>query len=378
MKFNLGELEDLFYDIKNILEYFEGTKYQNRRFKLHLSNGEHINFSVTKESVPHLLGINTTYLQATGLFKTTNSYELLKELIDNAYRIDDSEKKGIINYDKLFSKFIVNKIEHFKENIKIDIDNVEFICKYNKEKTYVLCDEFKNFDYIIVKKLQNNKIGLLCLVRNQGYFAPISNQIFNNIEEAKDKLKELLKHQEITLISGIQTTNTYDDYSSNYYMNIEKKSKKIKKLQFYKENFDASIDVTHDLSYTFETLKMHKITRQDNNDQILKIEKCIKEGILIDTSSLDDYNLIKIANAFNDLLCSNILNENDSNKKTYSETIEELKNYKKQIIELSELIETLTVKNNELDEKVASLEFQNENYKDLESSIIKLLKPRMQ
>lgn len=132
MKFNLGELETLFCSINDIIDYIENTKYENRRYKLYLSNGEYLNFSIPNNTIPHLLGVNTTYLSSTNIFKTTNSFELLKELIENPYKIYSLERNGIIKYDNLFSQYIIDKVNSFMENIRINIQNVEFICKVVK------------------------------------------------------------------------------------------------------------------------------------------------------------------------------------------------------------------------------------------------------
>lgn len=377
MKIKYGELEDLFFNIKDIITFIEGTKYETRRFKLHLSNGDHLNFFIPNEAVAHLLGINTMYLQSTRLFNSTNSFELLKELIDNAYRIQDAESRGIINYDRLFSPYIFDKVNHFKENIKIDTTEVEFICKYDKEKTYIISDNFQKYNYIIVKRLENGKIGLLCLVRNEGYFAPMSNQVYDDFESVKEKLKELLKFQEITLISGITVSNTLTDYYQTHSLNLHEKANKIKNLKIYKEEFCATIDVAHDFSYSIGKLKQHKITDNENDRLIQQIVESIKNGKIINTNNYTNSTLIPIINAFNDFICSNEFKGNNNNKKTYSELIKKLTEFEERIEELSNEKNKLNDENKKLLESNISLNKENDQLKENEEAIIKILKPRI-
>ena len=102
MKFNLGELESLFEKIKDIIDYVESAKLKDRRMNLFLGNGDKILFSIPNNTVAHLLGIDTNYLISTGLYNNQNSFELLKEMCENPYKIHKANVDGIINYDHLF------------------------------------------------------------------------------------------------------------------------------------------------------------------------------------------------------------------------------------------------------------------------------------
>jgi len=271
MKIKFGELENLFFSIQNIVEYIELSNYDNRRYKMFLSNGEYLNFSIPKSSIPHLLGVNTNYLAATNIFNTNNSFELLKLLIENPYKISTLEQSGIINYDQLFSQFITEKVNSFRENIKINLPDIEFICKYEPRKTYKISAESKNYDYLIVKKLDNERYGILCLVRNQGYFTPMSSQVFEDYETLIIKLKELIKYQEITLINGIEIFNTNDDYYSSHYLKLNDKAQKLHNLRNYKKDFDISIDVANDFEYSIKKIQQNIIRKDETTILIDKI-----------------------------------------------------------------------------------------------------------
>ena len=137
MTFNLSKLENLFEQIQEIADFMEQSRYENRRYKLFLGNDERFTFYVPKESIAHLLGINTTTLISTGRFNSTKSFELLKEMCENPYRIYRMIKDNQLDSNKLFSPHILNKIEGFKDNIKMNFDTIEFVCKYDKDKALV-------------------------------------------------------------------------------------------------------------------------------------------------------------------------------------------------------------------------------------------------
>ena len=115
MDYKLGELESLFEEVKNIIDYVEGSKQNDRRITLYLANGENITYCVTNNSIAHLLGINTTYLVSTGLFTSKDSFGILKEMCENPYRIHKQKTEGFLKYDSFISPYIKEKIESFKK-----------------------------------------------------------------------------------------------------------------------------------------------------------------------------------------------------------------------------------------------------------------------
>lgn len=380
MKFNLAQLEDLFYDIKEIINYIEKSKLKNRRFKLHLSNGEHLNYSIPNESIPHLLGIDTSYLDSLKLFNEHNSFELLKHLSDNAYRIYELQNKNIIDSNKLFSPFILEKVNNFRENIIIKAEDVEFVCKYNPERSYINNDNFEKYDYLILKKLSNDKFGILTFVRNNGYFTPMSNQVFDNYEGVKDKLQNQIKHQEITLLSAIEIYyNNYDyEYDDNYkkiYLNISQKKDKLKVLKEYKEDFDVSIDVASDFEYSIQKLNQNKYTNTKNNLLMDKIVTCIEEGKIIEVDPYEDSYLLPIINAYNDVICS-IDSNNDENIHTYTQLKSTLEEFKDKLRKLEKQNIELKSENKNLKAENDSLKAENENLSDTHNKVLELLKPR--
>ena len=110
MELELCDLEKMFDDIKEIINYIEFSEYKNRRYRLFLGNGDRLNLQIPNESIAHLLGINTTYLISTGRFNSKNSFEALKEMCENPFRIDDMHMRKQIDYSKLFSQYVQAKV----------------------------------------------------------------------------------------------------------------------------------------------------------------------------------------------------------------------------------------------------------------------------
>lgn len=375
MNFNLSELEDLFYSIKEIIEYIENTDFEKRRLKIYLSNGEYLNFSIPNNSIPHLLGIDTTYLVSTRLFKSTNSFEVLKELIANPYKIHNSVSKNIISYNALFSEHILEKVNEFRNNIMLDIKNIEFICKYDKERTYGTNLNVLDCNYIIFKRLPDSKYGLLYLVRNNGYYFPMSSQIYDSYEKAIEKLKGISKFQEITLINAFNIfTIGNEDFNKSYYLNFDDKKQKLFNLMAYKKELDCSIDVSKDFIYTMSKFEKNATKRDDMYKLVEIISNCISEGKIIDTNELETTALFPIITAFNDFLYSNEYESNKNNGNTYTSLIDNLNTLKKRVQELESENERLRTDYKDLCGENNRLSSDNAKLNKAQNEIFEIIK----
>lgn len=379
MTFYLGDLERLFDDIKEIINFIEISQYQNRRHRIFLGNGDRINFSIPNDTIAHLLGINTNYLISTGRFNSTNSFEVLKEMCENPYRLNQLYHDGIIKYENLFSPFITNKLEGFRENIKINIEETEMVCKYNSSRTFISEETSQKYDYIIIKKYQDGKIGILGLVNKESYYVPMSNQLFYSFEEAKETLDAYIKNQEVSIMTGVNVFNTETDYDKTYYLSLNNKINKIKNIKHYKQLYNCSLDLSGDYEYTVGRLVQNRTDHYEDNDLIDIIVNSIKEGKLIDTNVFRDTNLSKIIESFNDYLCETQIGKNSSVTESYSTLKHDLEVLREDLAKLKTENSNLITTNRELTEKVANLEIENTEYKESEEKILQILnrKPRM-
>lgn len=260
MTIQFNELEKLFEDIKDVIDYFERSDYKNRRTILFLSNGDCIKFKITNEALAHLVGINTNYLVSTGLYKNKNSFELLKELVESPYRVYEKENSGLIKYDRLFSDYIFDKVKAVKENIKINAYETEFVCKYNPEIAYSQGKLGEKYDYIIVKKFKNiDGYGVLGLVKgNDDNYLPRSNQFYFDYENLKENFRDVFIFQPVALLTNIISTNTITDYKKSYPLNMEIKKSKLQIIEDRKKDFDFVSDVTSDYIYSLTEAKKHR------------------------------------------------------------------------------------------------------------------------
>ena len=351
MKFNLAELEDLFEKIKNVLSEYEAYKYSNKSNTLYLANGEQINYTIRKDSVPHLLGIDTTYLISTDLFKSKSSYELLNELIENPYKIWTNFTKGIISFDRLFSKFIDKKVDSFLDNIRMKISDIEAICCYSKERSYHLEDKIENCDYIVIKSHDNDKIGILTFVKNGIYCLPMSNRIYDNFESAREDLSHMLNNQVITIATGIRTYDKVDDpykeNMKNFNLFAQNQIPKIENLKYYADEFNATPNTISQHIYNLKKQSENYEDKIDEDNIIDYIAKSILEGKPITTSN-DDTRLTKIINAYNDSLYSDISRTEDF---TYTQQKNRIKELEQELTELRNLKENLILTNTFLKEE---------------------------
>ena len=381
MNFTRFELEELFEEIKEIINFIEVSEYQNRRYRIFTGsfNTNNINFSIPNDTIAHLIGIDTNYLISTGRFKNTYSFDLLKEMCDNAYRINQMHSEGIINYERLFSPYILKKIEGFRKNIQLNCQETELICKYDPKKVYDNGMNAQKYDYIIVKKYNDGKIGILGLVNKDSYCVPMSNQIHDNFEEAKETLNRYLNKQDITIITGVNSFNIFNDYNKTARLSYNEKEEKLETILLYKDMFNCSFDIAKDYKFLLQMGKKSRNNYYEDNDLIEVIVNSIKNNKLIDTNIFNNSNLVRVAETINDYLCQNQTANTFDNQETYTQIKTALEIAKQEISLLNEKLTNLENENSSLTEEVNTLTEENNNHRENNKKILELLnkKPRI-
>ena len=375
---NLSKIENLFEKINECIEFYEKQFIQNKTFTLYLGNGEKVKYNINPDNLPHLLGVNLDFIKTLYNYHNKESFELLKEVCSDAFKLNELFNKGIIKPEQVFSQYIDKKLEGFKDNFKYDVKQVledsDFVCTYNSEKSWEVSENNQKYNYIVFKTYPNGKIGLLGLVKKGFQCYAMSNQLFDSIEEAKDKFNELLKNQDITLLTGFSTYNKTTDTNFSWNITINQKTEKIDTLKNYKENFGCNINITNDYEYTLRVINDNKSEKKDNYFTTDDIVEGIVNGKIINRDSYVDSPLLKIIDAWNDYICSGSYTSDD-NSISYTETIKNLKTTSGLLKKTEKENEQLKVKIDLLNIENDEIKKQNEIFKSNEEAIIKILKP---
>lgn len=368
MNYSKYKLSELFDKIDKLLQSYFGkeddynfyekdnfehkTDLSKKSYLMFLSNGDRIRVKIPKTSIPHLLGINTEYLKSTGLYKGMNSYEIMLDFIKNPNEAFQKHESGIINLDKILSPYINKKLDSLIENLNINTNCCEMICKYDRGKTYGYSADFDDMSYLILQK-KNEKYYVLKLAMSEdGTCFPMSNQVFNSYEECKENLSSYLIYQELTLLNNLWVY--YNNSTVGKFSILEwDRKQKLEKLKKLSEDFECTPNIIADFIYS---LKIRDDKRQGNirTSNIIEILcDCIKNKKVFDISltNVDQEDILKIIETYNDSLFSEITTSTDN---LYSDLQNENISLKKEIerlrLENKSLSETVNYRDEELNE----------------------------
>ena len=368
MSYNKYELSEIFDKIDKLLQrYFDKENEYNfdekdeeerrndlskKSYLMFLSNGERIKIKIPKSSIPHLLGINTEYLKSTGLYKGMNSYEIMLDFIKNPNEAFQKHESGIINLDKILSPYINKKLDSLIENLNINTNCCEMICKYDRGKTYGYSADFDDMSYLILQK-KNEKYYVLKLAMSEdGTCFPMSNQVFNSYEECQEALSSYLIYQELTLLNNLWVYYNNSIIGKFYILEWERRER-LEKLKKLSEDFECTPNIIADFIFS---LKIRDDKRQGNirtSNIIEKLCDCIKNKKVFDISltNVEQEDILKIIETYNDSLFLEITASTDN---SYSDLQTKNKNLEKEVerlrLENKSLSDTVNYRDEELNE----------------------------
>lgn len=375
--------------ISECLDWHYREKFAERSYNLRLDNGEDLRIVFNNNSLAHLLGINTEYLKATGLFKGS-SYEILQMICNDSYRLYNMIRQGHLTFENFISDFAFDKVKGFKNICGIDLYNIEFICKYSKESSYVTGYAQQDGDYYIAYKAENeNGLFIIGLKKDGNYYYPMTNRFvdFNN-EESERFLEVLLTNQTITMptFSHLYFFNTKST-SDIMYIDYRKKPSLIRQSIMYVQEYGAISDVAVGYKYIIEKL-LQKMDSNSNLTRILSeiVSRYINTGKKINkvtlkkqfgnlpediNSWIDGYNYLldgKNFDASDDcgaslrIENSELTAENKALKSENSRLRQELEKLRQQVLSMSKANK--------------KLEQENARHRENETAIMRILKPR--
>lgn len=368
MSYNKYELSEIFDKIDKLLQrYFDKENEYNfdekdeeerrndlskKSYLMFLSNGERIKIKIPKSSIPHLLGINTEYLKSTGLYKGMNSYEIMLDFIKNSNEAFQKHESGIINLDKILSPYINKKLDSLIENLNINTNCCEMICKYDRGKTYGYSADFDDMSYLILQKKNEKYYVLKLAMAEDGTCFPMSNQVFNSYEECKENLSSYLIYQELTLLNNLWVYYNNSIIGKFYILEYERRER-LEKLKKLSEDFECTPNIIADFIFS---LKIRDDKRQGNirtSNIIEKLCDCIKNKKVFDISltNVEQEDILKIIETYNDSLFSEITASTDN---SYSDLQTKNKNLEKEVerlrLENKSLSDTVNYRDEELNE----------------------------
>lgn len=144
------QFNDMIERLEQAYNFYQDTPYHFNEYEMYLSNGEKLQFNFHPSKIAHLLGIHIGNFLNYRILSSTNAGEMWKEIIDRSSYIYQKCIKGEINYSALFSDFMEEKIDYFKQILKMDFDNIQFVCKYEKAIGYLLGGGIDNMAVIII------------------------------------------------------------------------------------------------------------------------------------------------------------------------------------------------------------------------------------
>lgn len=381
---NKSEFENLVEKIKTCLDWYRKRNFDDKVYKLYLANGERINVIFPKQTIAHLLGIKTEYLKSTKLLKGKSSYEILEEICADPYKICKLVSEGHLAYSTFISPYADDKVDNFMDNCGIsDINSIEFICSYIKEYSFITGKQQLEGDYYICYR-KTDGLLILGLKKEGNYYQPMTNRIVDlNDKESKEFLGQLLTNQHITMLSTIMLGNEYGESRKVFYNN-EEKAKKVKTLNAYKEEYDATVEVGRDYMFVLEKFSKLYTFSKELDDILTFISNAMQNKCPVNLVELQEKNvnlsesMIDMINAYN-LSLEKELTSAGANiyvKKVKKERDELREEFTKIQTELAAAIianEKLVQENLLLQEENQRLKKENNDYVDRETRIIRIL-----
>lgn len=348
-------LSELFSKIDDILQKYFGEKdiysfyekddedykmdLSKRKYVMYLSNGDSFRVKLLKNSIPHLLGINTDYLKKTGLYKgDTNSYDVMLQFIRNHKGAYKKHKDGIIDLNQVISPYVEEKLDSVYNNLIITTNNCNMVCKYDARKTFGYGIESDKMSYLILQQ-KKDKYYVLKLGKSgeEGLFYPMSNEVYDTYDEFCEKFSVALFNQEITLLNGVKFSTGGYTYDNSFNIQPYERKPKLMQLKKLAVDLNCTPNVLHDYIYSIGVMNDKRNSNLEDSEILLKLGNCMMKKIPFDLTKecVVSEQLITLINNYNNSLFmensldantkfSDMTKENVLLKQKLSSTLEEL------------------------------------------------------
>ncbi len=381
-----ADFDQIIERINKLVEKYENNPLHYNQYQFFLANGDRIFFEMAPQYIGHLLGIRLDYLRSTKLFKNQDSYGLLKEFLENAYSVYQNIQAGHLSYKSIFSEYLEDKLETFETILYYFVpDDIEFVCKYSKSRTFQLGMETDYpCDYFFAKKDKNNDIHLLGLIRQENAYAPMTSMKFHSDERQVSKLKHLFTNQILTYVSSILITNPVTNFRNQTHMILQCKLDKIKNLNTLSHyGTGISIDISSECQFAVNgnIIKLNKI----NTYKIMcqQFAQAIENHEIFSLEQIDetmqeqlDEEILQLIQIYNNEICMD--KNNNSAQTTYSELLEQYKTLSKQVASLNEQLQSANEQSRLYYEQMQMLQKENEQYREFQNQIFQVVDDQKQ
>ncbi len=361
---NKNEYDQLIEKATECLEWYEKNNFDDKIYNLTLDNGDKLKISFGPGTIAHLLGFNTEYLKSTGVFPK-NSYDILKMICNDSYRLYNMVNHGNLTYDSFISNYAEEKMESFTNVCGINLYDIDFVCKYSKEYSYITGYPQLEADYYIGYRI-GDILHVIGFVKNGGYYYPMTNRYIDfKDEEEMEFLKQLLEKQVITMpVSSNMYFKKGNSYSNTIYLYDQKKPQKIKTISDYAKEYKAIVDVSVGYGYAIEKLLKQYNSKNTTTPLLSKVFNSIEKRLYINVKEIENEfgtiseDVLELINRYNksvnrdvtaalDEHTKNVQEENAHLKNEKQKHIEELDELRRELLEAKCMIETLEQENSE-------------------------------
>lgn len=363
------EFDNIVELIRKNVEQYENYMTEVR-YKLYLANKKVLDIYYEKDSIPHLLGVNLDFIRSLNCYREKSAYELLKAFLNDSYKVYSK----LEDLGRVFSDYVMEKNEIFKDNLKIVLNDIECIVEYRKDRVYGLETVECPCEYYILQKRNDRNHNIILLqgiVRKGNVYVPQTSQKVD-LTKLKDieNIRNILFHQNITFVNSLRYSNNYDTDSKVFYMDFQSKIDKLLVLNRYASQNESTIVVDGDYGYTLKRLNETYMNQNKIKSTLQTISSTINTGDIIDMGLLEedtDCDILDVVKAYNNSRFK------ETNSFKYSELLEEYNRLKNLVIDLQNRSNDLEQENNLQKEEIKKLSMENENYKDNHQKILTIL-----
>lgn len=374
--------DEIIEKINDCIKCYEEWVNKSNLYQLFLANGDVIKYSIHRNNIAHLLGVDLNKLVSYKIMEKEESYDMLKKLVNDSHKYWN-DMKGKLNYEEIFSPFIKQKLDNFSEQLKVPYPNqINFVCKYDRERNYATKEiDGLYADYYMARTNDEGDVVLLGLLKKEGNICvPQTTRVILNNELFEKNMTELLKNQVVTYLNGLNINNTYSQYNKTINLNIMEISSKLQALDDACNMTGGIPSTLSDHIYNLKTLSKNKTASYDSKSVLVKVSEMMNNKELVELESDEkdslDFVTIRLIDSYNDSLFKEEV-VSKKTKMTFSETKKEKEKYisenRKLINELEELKSEFISLQNKLDEKENEVNVLNEEKKEYDELKVKVL-----